>query len=304
MRAGWVSGLANEGKRLIAGRKRLFFCPMPRVAPPATAHHQASSIKMRMDFRKIVSELRHRWKAGVSGLALLSANFFAAQALAAVDPPPPGPGWGLAVGLLGAGGLIAGGLLVSLLCLWQQRRQGGLGRALLAAVPNPRQAIDAKGQVLYANPAFRAAYGESDRPTPALLLEEIGDDEEARGLIQRLDSNARQGAPGQAEVRVLAPDGNGSEAFEWRLVTAYPVSSLPGAVYWGIDDITSRRQVEEVIHDEQERFVDLLEHAPIGFYSVDGDGTLSLRQPHFDGVAAPLPRGPGERPCPSSRRCR
>ena len=204
--------------------------------------------------------------------AIASAIAFEAQA--AVDPAPPGAGWGLSVGL-GVAGLLFGSLLGAWLCIFWQKRQTVLGRALLAAVPNPRQAVDADGKVVYANPAFREVYGETSRPTAALLLEEVGQDEEARDLIQRLDANARKGVPGQGEVRIStpdAPDAPGRAAIEWRLVTAYPVSRLPGAVYWGIDDITTQRQVEEVIHEEQERFVDLLEHAPIGFYSVDGEG--------------------------------
>jgi len=176
----------------------------------------------------------------------------------------------LALGL-GVAGLICGGLVTALFCHWSRRRSG-LGKMLLASVPNPRQAIDGQGRVLFANPAFRSAYGETDRPTPDLLLSEVGDDEEVRGLIQRLEADAKQGVPGQAEVRVAPGSSDEAGAFEWRLVTAYPVDNMPGAVYWGVDDITSRRQVEEAIREEQERFVDLLEHAPIGFYSVDGDG--------------------------------
>ena len=55
-------------------------------------------------------------------------------------------------------------------------------------------------------------------------------------------------------------------------MAAYPVSARPGTVLWMVDDITMRRQLEHVMREEQERFVDLLEHAPIGFYSVDGEG--------------------------------
>ncbi|HMB77413.1 MAG TPA: hypothetical protein VKN76_13500, partial [Kiloniellaceae bacterium] len=103
----------------------------------------------------------------------------------------------LALGL-GVAGLICGGLVTALFCHWSRRRSG-LGKMLLASVPNPRQAIDGQGRVLFANPAFRSAYGETDRPTPDLLLSEVGDDEEVRGLTHRLEADAKQGVPGQAE---------------------------------------------------------------------------------------------------------
>ncbi|HEY5598131.1 MAG TPA: response regulator, partial [Kiloniellales bacterium] len=64
----------------------------------------------------------------------------------------------------------------------------------------------------------------------------------------------------------------GGDAAEWRHVAAYPVSGRPGTIFWLVDDITLRRQMEQVIQEEQNRFVDLLEHAPIGFYSVDEEG--------------------------------
>src|SRR5262249_18175513 len=59
---------------------------------------------------------------------------------------------------------------------------------------------------------------------------------------------------------------------EWRDVSASPLQLLPGYVVWGVEDITPRRQVEAIIRREQERFADLVEHAPIGFYSVDESG--------------------------------
>ncbi len=122
-------------------------------------------------------------------------------------------------------------------------------------------------------------------------MKEVGDDEETRELIERLSANARLGVSGQAEIPVPSRDGGTGGSLEWRLVVAHAVEGRPGVVYWAVDDITSRRQVEEVVREEQARFVDLLEHAPIGFYSVDETGPLSLRQPHSDGMAALSSRG-------------
>jgi two-component system cell cycle sensor histidine kinase/response regulator CckA len=41
---------------------------------------------------------------------------------------------------------------------------------------------------------------------------------------------------------------------------------------WLVEEITARRQMQEILQSEQARFVDLLEHAPVGFYSVDQAG--------------------------------
>ncbi len=173
---------------------------------------------------------------------------------------------------LALGAFLAGGVLAGVLCYWHNRKSGSLHRALFASVPNPRQAVDAAGRTLYANPAFYEFFNGEDQPTPELLLKEVGDDEETRELIEHLSTNARQGVSGQAEIPVPAKDGGTGGSFDWRLVVAHAVEGRPGVVYWAVDDITSRRQVEEVVREEQARFVDLLEHAPIGFYSVDETG--------------------------------
>src|SRR3546814_12422234 len=46
--------------------------------------------------------------------------------------------------------------------------------------------------------------------------------------------------------------------YDWRFVAAYPLPEHPGYVYWVVDDITPRRQMEQIMRAEQERFVDLL----------------------------------------------
>jgi two-component system cell cycle sensor histidine kinase/response regulator CckA len=157
--------------------------------------------------------------------------------------------WMAAVGAFLAGGMVAGAF-----CYWHRRKTGSLQSALFASVPNPRQAVDAEGRTLYANPAFYEFFGGEDRPTPELLLKEVGDDEETHELIERLWANARTGVSGQAEISVPAKGGAAGGAFDWRLVVAHAVEGRPGVIYWAVDDITSRRQVEEVIREEQARF--------------------------------------------------
>ncbi len=171
-----------------------------------------------------------------------------------------------------AGAVVAGVVLV----LWFRRRDA-LSTAVLDAVPRPRQLVAANGKVIYANAAVRSFFGEARRPLPDLLAAESDGDEEALESIKRIQANAMNGIPGQTEVQVrhAVNTTNGTDKLggpEWRFVAAYPIDRRPGSVYWAVDDITPRRQMEQVIRDEQAGFVDLLEHAPIGFYSVAEDG--------------------------------
>ena len=50
---------------------------------------------------------------------------------------------------------------------------------------------------------------------------------------------------------------------------------------WRVEDITARRELEQVTRREQTQLVDFMDHAPIGFFSVDQDG-------HFQFVNATL----------------
>src|SRR5258706_239336 len=62
------------------------------------------------------------------------------------------------------------------------------------------------------------------------------------------------------------------EASGWFNVSVHPLAGRRGYSFWRLQDITARHEMEEVIRDEQNKLVDFLDNAPIGFYSVDGSG--------------------------------
>jgi len=196
-------------------------------------------------------------------------------------------------------GLAVGGvaLLFVILSGRRSRRMLMVFNNVLAAIPNPRQVVDGQGRHYHANPAFTRFFNGADGTIPELLAAE-SDDEEVREQLVRLAANARNGVSGHLEIPLRArrgsvansdsaapkdgeaadreagdgeADGEG-RAPNWYYVAAHPVEGEPGSVFWVVDDITMRRQIEQVIREEQESFVDLLEHAPIGFYSVDAEG--------------------------------
>ena len=182
--------------------------------------------------------------------------------------------------------ITATAVIAALVAVRRLRQANTLQDDIFGAIPQPRQVVDRDGRTVFANRAFYDFFGGVDKPTPELLAVAVAGDEEARDRLDRLVSNARNGVAGCAELPVRsrggaggggadAADSTGGSADrtgEWRYVAAYPVSARPGTVLWMVDDITLRRQLEQVMREEQERFVDLLEHAPIGFYSVDGEG--------------------------------
>ncbi len=174
------------------------------------------------------------------------------------------------VSLLTGVGLI-GVLIGGLICLFAHarcRNERVLFRESLDAVPAARQLVGPDGSVVIANGAFRRMVGEVSTPTAVALERQLVGDSDGGERLARLAEHAAAGIAGHAELTVKSPTGD----VEWRDVIAFPLPNRPGFVLWGVDDITPRRQVEQIIQKEQERFADLVEHAPIGFYSVDEEG--------------------------------
>ena len=170
---------------------------------------------------------------------------------------------------------LAIGALAGAAASWYWFRRRSLCRAVFAAVPKPWQVVSAEGRSLLANPARDEFFAGDTRPIPELLGEQVKEDPEAALQIRQLEEQARKGVAGSSEIRVPSHGGLGEpsgQGYDWRFVAAYPLPDHPGCVYWVVDDITPRRQMEQIMREEQERFVDLLENAPVGFYSCDAEG--------------------------------
>ncbi|WP_162937990.1 PAS domain S-box protein [Kiloniella sp. EL199] len=157
--------------------------------------------------------------------------------------------------------------------IWRYRKTLALRQYAFAAVPRPRQIVDPNGKCLFANPAFEDFFGGDLRAVPDLILDESNGNEEIGRKLETLQLNAKNGVSGHVEIEIPGA-GPGYNDVQWRHVAAYPLPNRPGYVFWFVDDITMRRQMEKVINDQQQRFVDLLENAPIGFFSVDADGAF------------------------------
>lgn len=62
----------------------------------------------------------------------------------------------------------------------------------------------------------------------------------------------------------------------WWLVSARAIACQPGYSHWRLEDVTTRREMEWELREEQIRLVDFMDHAPVGFYSVDQDGRFQF----------------------------
>jgi two-component system, cell cycle sensor histidine kinase and response regulator CckA len=145
----------------------------------------------------------------------------------------------------------------------------------LEASPDAQLIVGPDGRIAYANSAFISFFGP-DGGVPLDRLAAAVADLEAGIDFQRLRSQALAGA--RAIAAVPLKDARGAAA-GWFNVAVNPIPGCPGYSFWHIQDITARHEMERVIRNERNRLVDFLHEAPIGFYSVDGEGRFLFVNP-------------------------
>jgi two-component system, cell cycle sensor histidine kinase and response regulator CckA len=196
--------------------------------------------------------------------------------LAAGFAAAAGPVWAL-----GAGGIASvGGVLSVLLAV-------ALAAALVYTIDRGRKAeteafnraidvlekpfalVGADGKSLYTNAALLALFGKegAERPFMALELWLATDPWGAEKLAQLLDHH-KTGTGGQLELELARAEGRR----ESLLVSILPLPGTSRRSLLGVEDITSRRAMEQIIREEEQRLFEFLENAPVGFYSADAEG--------------------------------
>src|SRR5579864_5442579 len=136
---------------------------------------------------------------------------------------------------------------------------------------------DGHGRVLYANAAYRsfadARGGEDVRPIERVF---VGDPDISEA-VYRLLKAAQEGRPLQEEVRLA---GGRSQPARWLRLRVRPFDAAadPKAdtktSVWTVADVTRDRERQENVFQELQHAIDYLDHAPAGFFSVDGHGEI------------------------------
>ena len=137
--------------------------------------------------------------------------------------------------------------------------------------PESRLVTEPDGMPVFANDAFRNLFGITGDDLSSLEQQCTGD-AEALEKVRRLLHAARSGAGARDEIHVR--DANG--AVRWLSVQTYAIGEAAEKIVWFIADITAQRELQSVLQEEQARLVDILENAPVGFYSVDENGKFVM----------------------------
>jgi two-component system cell cycle sensor histidine kinase/response regulator CckA len=215
-------------------------------------------------------------RGGSVGLVLLVAIVLvgAAAGLVFIERAYAGPFILILLALLATAGVFALFAMAAGILRFPGR---DLGSALVRSLAdNAIDAIlvtDASGRVLYANAAYLQLVNAVDtrdvRPIERVF---IGDPDVSEA-IYRLLKAAREGRRLQEEVRVPGPNG---EPARWLRLRVRPLApgKRSGQTVWTIADVTRDRERQENIFQELQHAIDYLDHAPAGFFSVDGNGDI------------------------------
>ena len=135
---------------------------------------------------------------------------------------------------------------------------------------SPQQILSPRGALWHRNAAFVDLFGGDRRSVPAILADCSAESDQQ--AITALVKRAKRGWSGQIELRASLNAVGGAR---WLRVSAHPLRTWISAlapVVWSVEDTTHKRQMQDLLDDRQDRFVDLLADLPIGFFSVDEDG--------------------------------
>jgi len=214
---------------------------------------------------------------GLSGMTVLGALGLGLAAGGIVTDPV------VLTGGLFAALTLSGGVLARRIVSVQSNAEHQ--RSMLAdsfdAGPMGRMITAPDGTVVQANAIFRAWVGAGpdalSNPSPFDLLRGRFDhDPEMAARFRRLAESARQGRADWAELMLKAGPATGVTGEEsagvWSLIRVMPLAGTDGLSKWVVEDISDRKDVEQRLRDEQENLSDFMNHAPVGFYSVDQDG--------------------------------
>ena len=148
------------------------------------------------------------------------------------------------------------------------RRLDMLSRAIDAA-PEALLIVAPDGRVCHANLLFNRLFPDQRATAFDRIERALCDDRESQAEFRRIRNGAMAGVNAAATLCMSKLPTAGPARFR---ITTRPVAGYPGYSFCEIRDVTSRHELEAAIREERDSLSDLVDNAPIGFYSVDGGG--------------------------------
>ncbi len=138
----------------------------------------------------------------------------------------------------------------------------------LATASNAHLITSESGATDYSNAAFTRFFPGLVGPPLDALQRRLATDDGSSGDLAALRRDLEQKGRASSRVAIAHPAG----PVAWFSVSAHQLAGRGGLSLWSFEDVTERHAMDQEIRDEPMKLADFLDHAPIGFYSVDSGG--------------------------------
>ena len=154
------------------------------------------------------------------------------------------------------------------------QRDGLIGAAVQTA-PQGMMIADENGRIIYANAAYGKLTGAGGPDEVRPVDRSFASHPEIADAVYRISVAARDGLAWQEDMRLLLP-GDEKQVPQWLRVNVRPLALDKGRVWrvWTVNDVTLESERQEKTFQEVQDFIDYLDHAPAGFFSVTAKGRL------------------------------
>jgi two-component system cell cycle sensor histidine kinase/response regulator CckA len=133
---------------------------------------------------------------------------------------------------------------------------------------------DPRGRVIYANAAYLDLIDAGDADDVRPVERVFVGDPDVSEAVYRLSKAAHEGRRAQEEVRVAGFKGRPASWLRLRVRPLGEGQRDGKSTLWTVADVTRERERQENIFQELQHAIDYLDHAPAGFFSVDGAGDI------------------------------
>ncbi len=129
--------------------------------------------------------------------------------------------------------------------------------------------VAADGRIHYANRAFRELFPSPNESPLERVRQVLGSDAESQAQFRRLRGRAAAGVPATAILSLSVTSTADPGHLKIRID---PIAGYPGLSYWSVQDVSASHRSEAALREERNILANLLDNAPVGFYSVDDTG--------------------------------
>ena len=139
----------------------------------------------------------------------------------------------------------------------------------LDSAPEAKLIVATDGRIHFANRAFCKLFpGPAESPLDR-VRQALCSDAESDAQFRRLRGRAAAGVPAIATLSLRETSAAETGHLKVRMD---PIAGYPGFSYWSVQDVSAAHRSAAALREERDILANLLDNAPIGFYSVDDMG--------------------------------